>query len=111
LLLRLAIAGQAARSSDAARWARMFEDRYQAARRDGDFTHLREQARFELEVRKQPALALQLAQRNWEVQHEPADVRILILAARAAGDSAAARPALDWMGEMHYEDHTLGQSR
>ncbi len=109
LLLRLAIASQTMRHRDAARWAQMFEDRYQAARRGGDFTHLREQARFELEVRKQTALALQLAQRNWEVQHEPADIRVFLQAAGLANNEAAAKPVLDWIKQVNYEDHTLGQ--
>ena len=107
LLLRLAIAGQAVRSPEAVRWMQMFDERSQAARRDGDFTHLREQARFELEVRKQPVLALQLAQRNWEVQHEPADVRVFVQAARAAGNSVAAKPVQEWIRESGYEDRTL----
>jgi tetratricopeptide (TPR) repeat protein len=109
LLLRLAIAGQAVNHRDATRWAQMFEDRYQAARRGGDFTHLREQARFELEVRKQTALALQLAQRNWGVQHEPADVRVYLQAARLANNEAAAKPVLDWIRQVKYEDRTLVQ--
>lgn len=107
LLLRLAIAGKQLRSSDGKRWADLFEARYQAARRDGDFTHLREQARFALEVKANPAEALQLASQNWQVQKEPADVRIYLAAAEAARDTQARSRVMQWIQAIHYEDRTL----
>ncbi len=71
LLLRLAIAAERLRSADAERLSGMFQARYEAARRDGDFTHLREQARFVLEVRGNAAEAVRVAEHNWQVQKEP----------------------------------------
>ena len=50
LLLRLAIAGHQARAPQASHWARLYEERIEAAARDNDFTHRREQALFLLEV-------------------------------------------------------------
>ncbi len=107
LLLRLAIAGHRFNSADGAEWASQFSARYEAARRDGDFTHLREQARFLLEVRQQPQEALRLAKQNWEVQKEPADVRLYAGAALATGDAKAAAPLQEWLQKTGYEDRAL----
>ncbi len=107
LLLRLAIAATRQHSAQARRWSEMFQARYEAARRDGDFTHVREQARFILEVRGNAAGALELAERNWQVQREPADVRIYFAAATAAGNRAALRNLETWIEQMHYEDRTI----
>jgi len=107
LLLRLAIAGTRLGSADGGRWSDMFQARYEAARRDGDFTHLREQARFLLEVRGKKVEALELAERDWQVQREPGDIRVYFAAAAAAGNQAALRNVRDWIQQTHYEDHTL----
>jgi tetratricopeptide (TPR) repeat protein len=107
LLLRLAIAATRLHSAEARRWSEMFQARYEAARRDGDFTHLREQARFLLEVRGDAGGALELAQRNWQVQREPADVRVYFAAATAAGDRAALGKLETWIEQIRYEDRTL----
>jgi Tfp pilus assembly protein PilF len=108
LLLRLALATAGSGSSTEHRWAQMFQERYEAARRDGDFTHLREQARFLLGVRHDPVQALAVAERNWQAQREPADVRIYAAAAREAHDSRALQAINDWVRAVHYQDRTLG---
>ena len=59
--------------------------RFDATRRRGDTVHRREEARYALEVEDDPARALALARANFAVQKEPADVRLLADAARAAG--------------------------
>lgn len=107
LLLRLAIAGTHLGSAEGSRWSDLFQARYEAARRDGDFTHLREQARFLLEVRGKNPEALQLAEQDWQVQREPGDVRVYFAAAAATRDEAALRKLRDWMQQTHYEDRTL----
>jgi tetratricopeptide (TPR) repeat protein len=107
LLLRLAIAGTRLQLRDGQRWSEMFQARYQAARADGDFTHLREQARYLLEVRHDAATALQLARENWSVQREPADLHVYLDAATAAGNPSAAEPVHQWMHQIGYEDRTL----
>jgi tetratricopeptide (TPR) repeat protein len=107
LLLRLAIAATHLRRQAARPWDDMFQERYEAARRDGDSTHLREQARFVLDVRGHAADALELAKRNWQVQREPADVRIYFAAASAARDQEALRNLRAWVQQTHYEDYTI----
>jgi hypothetical protein len=97
LLLRAAIAAERARSADADLLRADLAQRFSEARARGDETHLREQARFTLEVEHDPARALELAARNFRVQREPADARILLEAAAAVGDRAAAQPALEWL--------------
>ncbi len=61
LLLRLSIAGQGLGSPEARRWSDMYAARVQAAQRDGDVVHLREQAIFALDVQHDSARALQIA--------------------------------------------------
>jgi predicted Zn-dependent protease len=68
LLLRLAIAGQAAKDPRAAGWASQLRERFQAAARRGDRTHEQEAARFALDIERQPAYALTLARSNYEKQ-------------------------------------------
>ncbi|MEO5560436.1 MAG: tetratricopeptide repeat protein [Dokdonella sp.] len=97
LLLRAAIAAQRNNDADASALRADLAQRFSEARARGDETHLREQARFVLAVEHDAARALDLAQRNFNVQREPADVRILLEAALAAGDPEAAKPALEWM--------------
>jgi hypothetical protein len=73
--------------------------RFEAARLRGDTVHQREEARFALVVERDPARALRLAQQNWLIQREPADARILLEAAVAAGAPRAAAPALSWLSD------------
>jgi tetratricopeptide (TPR) repeat protein len=106
-LLRLAIAettlGSAAADGHVAEVAARFE----AARTRGDALHGREEARFELVIRHDARRALALARANWQVQHEPADARILLEAAAAAREPAAAGPALEWVRRTGFEDPTV----
>ncbi|MCS0629509.1 hypothetical protein NX786_09200 [Telluria mixta] len=83
--------------------------RFDAGERRGDGVHLREQARFELALRGDARRALAIARRNWDVQKETADARILLEAAFAARDVAAARPVLDWMRSARVEDVQLAR--
>lgn len=77
---------------------------FAAAQVRGEDVHLREEARFELEVRGRSDRALALAQRNWAVQHEPADARLLIQAGDAAGRPQAAQMVRDWLRTSRLED-------
>jgi hypothetical protein len=96
-LLRAAIAARRSGDGDAAALRKNLAQRFAEARARGDQTHLREQARFALELQGDPVRALELARRNFDVQREPADARILLESAIAAGDAQAAKPALDWL--------------
>jgi tetratricopeptide (TPR) repeat protein len=81
--------------------------RFDAARRRGDSLHRREEARFRLGVEGDVARALQLAQDNWNVQREPADLRILADAAKAANDAAALRIVTAWISTTRLEDKSV----
>ena len=107
LLLRLAIAGTRAQQSRGKRWADEFEARFKAAQRGGDTSHLREYARFLLDVRGDAAKALEIARANWRVQREPADVQIYIRAAQAVKSPAAAAEVDAWIRDTGFEDRTL----
>ena len=48
-----------------------------------------------------------LARENWKVQRESADLRILVSAAKAAGDAAALQEAGDWVRAHRLEDTAL----
>ncbi|GJJ02439.1 hypothetical protein RugamoR64_29770 [Duganella rhizosphaerae] len=78
--------------------------RFDAAAQRGDTVHQREQARFELMLRHDPATALALARKNWAVQKEAADIRIYLESAVQARDANAARPVLDWVALNRTED-------
>ena len=84
------------------------EDRIEAMRRRGSRVHLREEARYELHLRKNAARALTLAVANWEVQREPVDWRLWIESARAAGDRDSEAEALKWASDNQYEDVRWG---
>jgi len=107
LLLRLAEAEAAMQSPAAARHINMLADRYAAARARGDTTHRAEEARFELQLRKDPATAVALARANYAVQREPRDARVLLEAALAAKDPASAQSALEWLRSSGFEDARL----
>jgi Tfp pilus assembly protein PilF len=107
LLLRYAEALRQLHSPQAERYVRMLQDRFAAAMQRGDTVHQREQARLALRLRNEPKDALRLAQQNWEVQKEPADLRILLEAALAAGDRDAVKTATDWIKHTGLEDTIL----
>ena len=97
LLLRAALAAQRNGDPDAAALRDNLADRFAEARERSDQTHLREQARFTFEVMHDVPLAMDLAKRNFAIQREPADARVLLEVAAAADDAVAAKPALDWL--------------
>ncbi len=105
LLLRLALAEKAIDPNNSAfrKHVEVLRERFAAAKLRGDSIHQREEARFELQLLGQPLKALRLAQANWLVQREPADARILLEAAVAAHDSAAAQPAVNWLRRNRIE--------
>ena len=111
LLLRLAIA-EASLTPPPATFvahAAALRARFEAGRLRGDFVHQREEARYLLEVAGDPRAALPVARANWDVQREPADARLLLAAARGAGDPAAAAPVLDFVRTNRLEDTVLAR--
>lgn len=104
LLLRLAMAEQALGLSSFQDRVSTLAARFAASRDRGTNVHVREEARFTLVLLRNPQEALTLAQINWKVQREPADARIFLESALAAGNHAAAKPVLDWLSLNHIED-------
>src|SRR5215467_1106152 len=109
LLLRYALALQAQNSNDLVAQVQQLEDRFAASRLRGDRVHLREEARFTLHLLDAPQEALKLARENWQVQKEPADLRILLEAALAAHDNAAVDEVKDWLRNSGLQDVQLQQ--
>jgi hypothetical protein len=110
LLLRLAIAAKVTRDARRDAFAREMVARFDAARARGDTSHQKEESRFALAVSGQPERALQLALANYRQQKEVADARIVLEAAVAAKQRAAAEPVLGWMAASGVESpalHTL----
>ena len=107
LLLRLALAEQATGDPAATGHIADLAARFEASRLRGEAVHRREEARFTLALLHQPQAALVLARANWNVQREPADARILLEAALAAGRPADAAPALAWLQANGVQDTTL----
>jgi Tfp pilus assembly protein PilF len=109
LLLRYALALQALPGQQTAFQAAKAElaARFNAAMQRGDTVHQREQARFALFLQQDVPAALQLAQKNWAIQKEVPDMRILLEAALAARNYAAAQPVLAWIAANGVEDVAL----
>ena len=109
LLLRYALALQALPGQQTAFLAAKAElaARFNAAMQRGDTVHQREQARFTLFLQRDVPAALQLAQKNWAIQKEVPDMRILLEAALAARSYGAAQPVLAWIAANGVEDEAL----
>ena len=102
--LRLAIAGKRLDDARAPHWTALLVDRFAAAKAGGVQLHLREEARFELEVRGDAATALKLALANWKIQKEPSDARLVLQTALAANDPAAAADVLAFIEKTGLAD-------
>jgi len=107
LLLRYALALKAQHSKELVTQIEQLRDRFAASRLRGDRVHVREEARFTLDLLDDPKAALRLAQENWAVQKEPADVRILLASALAAQDTATIETVRSWLTETGLEDTQL----
>jgi len=107
LLLRLAIAAEATGDARREALARELAARFDAARARGDTSHRKEESRFALALRGDAEHALALARANYEQQREVADARILLEAALAARQRAAALPVLQWMDATGVESPPL----
>jgi len=107
LLLRLAQAYVVTGDAALDRSVQALRARFAAAHERGDSVHRREEARFTLHLLKRPQEALRLAQLNWQVQKEPADARILLEAAQAAGEPQAADAVRAFMRRWGWFDKRL----
>ncbi len=104
LLLRLTIAERRARAESYDAHFKDLAQRFEEARWRGNQVHRREEARFELELRDAPERALELALANFRVQREPADVRIALASALAAGHAERVHEVLAFANATHLED-------
>jgi hypothetical protein len=109
LLLRYALGLQAQNSKELPGQVEQLRDRFEASRLRGDRVHLREEARFTLHLQHAPRAALKLARENWQMQKEPADVRILLEAAIAAHDASAVGVVREWLRNSRLEDVQLSR--
>ena len=110
LLLRIAIAEKRLGAKEAASHLEALTGRFDASRLRGDVVHRREEARYWLDLRGDPARALDLAKANWDVQKEPADARILLEAARAVKAPEEAAALLSWLAETKLEDPFIAKA-
>jgi hypothetical protein len=109
LRLRLALAARRLVDPALADHLAAIEAELDTARWRGEALHLREAARVRLELLDDPDGALALAVRNWSVQREPVDARLVLAAALAAGEPAAARPVLEWQARTGLQDAELAR--
>jgi hypothetical protein len=107
VVLRRALAAQALEAPQAAELRRQWQRVIAEQERLGIPAHERDRALGELQLMQRPAQALVLASANWQKSREIEDARMLILAARAAGQERAAIPAFDWIRSFGVEDAWL----
>lgn len=107
LLLRLALARARLDVRQAYPLMSALQGRFDAARARGEMPHLGEEARFELTLRRRPAIAYRLAVANWRVMHEPRDALTLAECALALGDPRTARTALAQLRGIDVNDVRL----
>ena len=109
-LARLVVGLQAALSTGhphAASWRRQVDASFEQSRRRGGMRHEREEALLALHADHDAPWALQLARRNFARQKDTADLRLLVEAARAAGDREALKAARDWIEASGFEDRVV----
>jgi hypothetical protein len=107
LLLRLALAEKRLALREADARAKTLADRFAAAALRGERLHLGEEARYLLELKGDAGAALETALENWQDQREPRDALIVLEAAAAARQPAAAAPVLKWLEESRFESERL----
>jgi tetratricopeptide (TPR) repeat protein len=108
MLLRIAIAQRQLNDPRLEQTQALLTSAFSVEEQRGEAVHRREQARFLLEVVQDPTAALRAAQENWRVQREPADVLILLRAAKAAQRPDAAAPAVQFVRQHGTEDVRFG---
>jgi hypothetical protein len=102
--LRLALAHAAIGSADTAQYVWIMGARFAALALRGSDYFGREQARFALQLQHDAQASLDMAERNWQLQRAPWDARVLLEAAVAAHEPAAAADVLDFLKNTKLED-------
>jgi tetratricopeptide (TPR) repeat protein len=88
-------------------WRRELDAALAVARRRGETTHVREEARLVLHDGGDTQRALALARRNFAIQKDTPDLRLLADAAAAAGDRAALMAVRQWLQATGFEDRAV----
>ena len=104
LLLRLCLAEQQRSNSKDTTYSALMKERIAASLERKEVVHLRDYARFSLDIEGNAASAYRMAKENWNTQKEPQDARILIESALAVGEKDTAHEVLLWQREHHYQD-------
>jgi hypothetical protein len=107
LLLRLALAARELKLPQGEKFTRTLGERFADAALRGEKLHLQEEARYLLDLKGDARGALAAAGENYRTQREPRDALILMEAALAARDPAAAAPALQWLASSGFEGERL----
>jgi len=111
LFLRYVLALKAVTSPELAAKSEELSARFAASRLRGDRVHLREEARFTLHIAGDARRALELAEENWVVQREVADLRILLESALASHDATQLATVNDWLTQSRLEDVQIDRLR
>ncbi len=80
---------------------------WQEAAARGEKSHLRDRARFELVLLRDPAKANATARMNFQQQSEADDALLLAATAAASGDQESLRLVREWQQRHRYEDARL----
>ncbi len=102
--LRVALAQAALGSPDLPRYTWIMAARFAALTQRGSDYYGREQVRFALHLQHDAQEALELAQRNWQMQRAPWDARVFLEAAQAANQPHAAAPVLTFLEQTKLQD-------
>lgn len=105
------IALRAAGLPEARAMTERMDERFREARWRGNLLHKRDYARYLLDIADNPDEALVWARKNWVTQREPLDTRLLLRAARAAGDQDTLQATRDWLARHHQQDARYPESQ
>lgn len=104
LFLRLIIAEKKMNGPNFESHTNELKTRFLENNKRGENIHEREEAIFNLDILNNPAVALELARKNWEKQKEPIDARIFLKSAIAANKKNTAKPVIEFINQTMIED-------
>ena len=109
LLLRLALAEHVLGAGEAPAHIQALGERFAAAALRGERLHMGEEARYLLDLKGDARQALAVGLENWKEQREPRDAQVVLEAALAAHEPAAAGPVLQWLRDSGFESPRLAR--
>ncbi|MEQ9547948.1 MAG: hypothetical protein RIK85_18255 [Marinobacter sp.] len=90
--------------TDARRLSAKLEERFSEARWRGTLLHQRDLARYALDIEGEADTALTHALANWQEQREPLDTRLLLRAAKSAGNASVQADVRSWLDQHDQRD-------